>query len=214
MAHQWNFFRAGGFDQVHLKTGADLLALHELNQKLWVALSCPTRGIEFDTRTLDMIDSDHDGQIRANEVLAAIHWAGGLLKNSDLFIHSTDQLALSNIVDSTDEGKQILASVRHILKSLGKPEATELSLADIGDIEKLLASMQFNGDGVVCAKQITNVGLRASVTEIGKTLGTVTDLSGDQGINQTLTDQFFADAHTYVEWHKLSKADPLSLIHI
>ncbi|MEQ1813479.1 MAG: hypothetical protein ABL860_03380, partial [Candidatus Nitrotoga sp.] len=211
MTHQWNFFRAGGFDQVQLKTGADLLALGELNQKLWVALSCPTRGIEFDTRTLDMIDSDHDGQIRANEVLAAINWAGSLLKNSDLFIRATDRLALTDIVDSTDEGKQILASVRHILKSLGKAEATELSLADIGDIEKLLAGMQFNGDGVVCAKQITNAGLRTSVSEIGKTLGTVADLSGEQGINQALTDQFFTDAHTYVEWHKLSMVDPAIL---
>ncbi len=68
MTHQWNFFRAGGFDQVQLKTGEDLLALGELNQKLWVALSCPTRGIEFDTRTLDMIDSDRDAQVHANEV--------------------------------------------------------------------------------------------------------------------------------------------------
>jgi len=70
-AHTWNFFRAGGFDQVQLDTGADLLALKELDQKLWVALSCPTRGIEFDTRTLDLIDSDADGHVRASEVLAA-----------------------------------------------------------------------------------------------------------------------------------------------
>ena len=45
-SHTWNFFRAGGFDQVQIDTGADLLALKELDQKLWVALSCPTRGIE------------------------------------------------------------------------------------------------------------------------------------------------------------------------
>ena len=57
-SHTWNFFRAGGFDQVQIDTGADLLALKELDQKLWVALSCPTRGIEFDTKTLDLIDSD------------------------------------------------------------------------------------------------------------------------------------------------------------
>lgn len=211
MTHQWNFFRAGGFDQVQLKTGADLLALGELNQKLWVALSCPTRGIEFDTRTLDMIDSDHDGQVRANEVLAAINWAGGLLKNSDLFIRATDRLALVDIVDSTDEGKQILASVRHIFKSLGKADTSELSLVDIGDIEKLLASMQFNGDGVICAGQISDAGLRASVSEIGNTLGTVPDLSGDQGINLSLAEQFFTQAQAYLEWHKLSKIDPAIL---
>lgn len=35
--HIWKFFRAGGFDQVRIDTGADLLALDQLDQKLWVA---------------------------------------------------------------------------------------------------------------------------------------------------------------------------------
>ena len=110
-SHTWNFFRAGGFDQVQLDSGADLLALKELDQKLWVALGCPTRGLEFDTRTLDLIDSDADGHVRANEVLAAIDWAGRLLKNADLLVEGTDSLALADIDDSGAEGKQVLVSV-------------------------------------------------------------------------------------------------------
>ena len=47
----WRFFRAGGFDQVRLDTAAELLAIDQLDQKLWVALSCPVKGIEFDART-------------------------------------------------------------------------------------------------------------------------------------------------------------------
>ena len=35
--------RAGGVDQVSLRDGNDLLALHELDQKLWVALAMPVR---------------------------------------------------------------------------------------------------------------------------------------------------------------------------
>ena len=75
MSHQWKFFRAGGFDQVSLETAADLQNLKNLDQKLWVALSCPTTGIEFDTRTLALMDTDADGHIRANELMAAIEWA-------------------------------------------------------------------------------------------------------------------------------------------
>ncbi len=45
---QWQFFRAGGFNQVALNSGADLMALDQLDQKLWVALACPTSGLEFD----------------------------------------------------------------------------------------------------------------------------------------------------------------------
>lgn len=63
--HRWRFFRAGGFDQVRLDTGADLLNLDQLDQKLWVALSCPVNGLEFDQRTLNLLDADKDGHIRA-----------------------------------------------------------------------------------------------------------------------------------------------------
>ena len=70
-SYRWRFFRAGGFDQVKLDRGADLAHLDELDQKLWVALACPTRGIEFDTKTLDLVDTDKDGRIRAPEIIAA-----------------------------------------------------------------------------------------------------------------------------------------------
>jgi hypothetical protein len=199
-SHTWNFFRAGGFDQVQLDSGADLLALNELDQKLWVALSCPTRGIEFDTRTLDLIDADADGRVRANEVLAAIAWVGGLLKNADTLLRGADSLSLTDINDGNEEGKQVLASTRHILKNLGKADATAITLTDMFDIEKLVASLEFNGDGVICAKQIRDSGLRATVEDIIKCHGSVTDLSGEAGINQDISDKFFAAAAAYSTW--------------
>ncbi|HOY57514.1 MAG TPA: hypothetical protein PK640_05165, partial [Verrucomicrobiota bacterium] len=82
-AYAWRFFRAGGFDQVKLETGADLLALDQLDQKLWVALACPTTSLHFDARTLELIDTDKDGRVRARELISAVKWAGNLLKNPD-----------------------------------------------------------------------------------------------------------------------------------
>ena len=205
--HKWKFFRAGGFDQVQLDTGSDLLALEQLDQKLWVALSCPTRGIEFDNRTLDMIDADSDGQVRANEILAAIKWAGMLLKDSELLVNGSGVLKLSDIDDSAEEGKQILASARHILKSLDKRDASEISLADLADIEKFLASLQFNGDGVICASQVQDADLRSIVEDACKTVGTTADMSGESGISQEIADKFFADAKEYVDWYAKGETD-------
>jgi hypothetical protein len=210
--HTWKFFRAGGFDQVQLDNGADLLALKDLNQKLWVALSCPTRGIEFDARTLDMIDSDGDGQVRANEVLAAIAWAGALLISKDALVKGTDKLSLSDINDQQEEGKQVLASARHILKSLGRPEATSITLDDMADIESFVAGLRFNGDGVVCAKQTGDADLTSTVEAIAGILGTVPDMSGDAGINQELNDQFFAEAKAYSSWYAQGEADKAILL--
>ncbi|TAN77851.1 MAG: hypothetical protein EPN14_07090, partial [Gallionella sp.] len=210
--HTWNFFRAGGFDQVQLDTGADLLALKELDQKLWVALGCPTRGLEFDAATLDLIDSDADGHVRANEVLAAIAWAGGLLKNADLLVGGADSLALADIDDSGEEGKQIIASARHILKHLGKPDAAVVSMEDMADVGKFVADLEFNGDGVICPKQIADAGLRATLEDIARCGGTAADLSGEAGIDREIADKFFADAAAYSCWQAKGEGDAAILL--
>jgi hypothetical protein len=204
-SHTWNFFQAGGFDQVQIDDGADLLALKTLDQKLWVALSCPTRGIEFDAHTLDLIDSDRDGHVRANEVLGAIAWVGGLLKNPDLLVGGSDRLALADINDGADEGQDLLASAQYILKSLGKPDATEISMADMADIDKFVAGLEFNGDGVIDPGKVPDPGLRETIEDIINCRGWVADASGAAGVNQEITDAFFAEVSAYADW--LTKGD-------
>src|SRR5208283_6032468 len=119
----------------------------QLDQKLWVALACPTHGLEFDARTLELIDSDHDGRVRAPEVIAAAKWATGLLKNPDDLLAGSPTLSLAAVNDAVPEGKQILACARQILLNLGKPNAPAIGLEDMTDAEKSFAAMNFNGDG-------------------------------------------------------------------
>jgi hypothetical protein len=42
--------------------------------KSWYAISCPVAAVRFDARTLDFLDSDHDGYIRTAEVAAALEF--------------------------------------------------------------------------------------------------------------------------------------------
>src|SRR5437870_8617932 len=108
--HNWKFFRAGGFDQVRLDGAGDLAALDQLDQKLWVALACPASGLEFDSRTLALIDGDNDGRIRPPELIAAAKWVCSRLKNPDDLLKSSASLPLSAINEATPEGQQLLAS--------------------------------------------------------------------------------------------------------
>ena len=55
-SHRWSFYRAGGVDQVRLDKGADFLNLDQLDQKLWVALSCPVKGLEIDEFSRQKMD--------------------------------------------------------------------------------------------------------------------------------------------------------------
>jgi hypothetical protein len=111
--HPWRFFRAGGFDQPRIDSPADLLALEQLDQKLWVALSCPIGGTEFDRRTLELIDADGDGHIRAPELIAAVRWAGGRLTDTQAL--AGNALPLTAIRDDDDEGTLIAAAARALL---------------------------------------------------------------------------------------------------
>jgi hypothetical protein len=206
-AHVWHFFRAGGFDQVQFKSGADLQHLAELDQKLWAALACPTRGLEFDTKTLDLIDTDKDGRIRAPEMLAAVHWACAQLKNADDLLKGSPALALSGINDTTPEGKQLLASARQILKNLGKVDATAISVEDVKDTAKIFAQTQFNGDGIVPAESATDDATKTVINEIIACLGAETDRSGKPGISQARADAFFADAQALAAWQAKAEAD-------
>ncbi len=129
-SYQWRFFRAGGFDQVQLDRAADLLALGELDQKLWVALSCPVQGIEFDARTLQFIDSDADGHVRPPELIAAIGWAKERLRDADVLVRQLDGVPLAGINDGDDAGKLIATAAQALAKELGKSGADVLTVAE------------------------------------------------------------------------------------
>jgi hypothetical protein len=206
-AHPWRFFRAGGFDQVRLDTGADLLALDQLDQKLWVALACPTTGLAFDPQTLALIDSDKDGRIRAPELIAALKWAGGLLKNPDDLVKHSPSLALDAINDATIEGQTVLASARQILAHLGKADAPAISMAEVTDTALILAQTAFNGDGIIVAESAADDATRALLADIITCLGAETDRSGKPGVSQARVDQFFAECAAWDTWLKLAETN-------
>jgi len=148
--HVWRFFRAGGFDQVRLESGADLLALDQLDQKLWVALSCPVAGIEFDARSLQLIDSDNDGHIRAPELIAAAQWAGARLKDAEILAAGLDGVPLAAIRDDDETGAALAAAARALAADLGKGDdalitVDEASAAQARFAEKALAAWEAAG---------------------------------------------------------------------
>ncbi len=210
VGHRWKFFRAGGFDQVRLESAADLAALDGLDQKLWMALTCPTNGLEMDGRTLELLDADSDGRIRAPEILSAVRWILPLLKNPDDLTKESPELQLAAINDATPEGKCLFKSARHILASLGKKDAALLTVDDTADAARLLAQNKFNGDGIVPVDCAEDDETKKIIGEILDCLGSETDRSGMPGVSQEKLDRFFADAKAYDAWYRGGDlADPV-----
>lgn len=206
--HKWNFFKAGGFYQVDISDASDIENIGSLDQKLWAALSCPTDGLVFDSKTLDLIDSDNDLSIRHNEVVAAVEWVCRFLKDKSKLLESSPSLELSNIDDSSPEGDALLASAKQILADLGKPDAGEITVEDFSDPLKIFAGTAFNADGIItkisCGgdKELENVLSDIILVEGGKP-----DRSGEIGVDESAIKKFYSDAMEYGAWLDAPNAD-------
>src|SRR4051812_19406236 len=198
--HVWKFFRTGGLEQVALESAEDLLALGELDQKLWVALSCPVKGLDLDEPTLALIDADGDGHIHVKEVVAAVHWAAAHLKKPGDLLAPGAALPLSAINDLTPEGRTVLASAKHILGSLGKPDADAITVEDTADTAKILAAKAPNGDGVVTLRATTDPETQALIKDIIATMGGVSDRAGGEGVDTGKVEAFFEEVESYLKW--------------
>lgn len=210
-SHRWSFFRAGGSDQVDLARSDDLLALDDLDPKLWVALACPVKGLQLDERTLQLMDADCDDRIRVPEVIAAVKWAGSVLTNLDSLIKGGD-LPLSSINESTPDGKGISASAREILANLGKAGQSTIAVADTMATAEVFAQTKYNGDGVVPVEMIDDADLKVVAERIMKHTGPMIDRSGKDGIDQTAIDKYFEDCSAYDVWWKEGEANAATLL--
>lgn len=199
MAHQWRFFRSGGFDQVKLDKIADWQQLNSLDPKLWAALSCPVQGLEFDQRTLSYLDTDHDGRVRIDEVKAAVSWALSVLQQQDVLL-TGEALPLSAINSQHEEGQKLLASAKRMLQNLGKSDADSLTVADTADMALVFPANQLNGDGVITAELAQDPAVQQLInTLLGLEISTM-DRSGVPGIDKAQLEQFVADGRLYTDW--------------
>ena len=206
--HTWTFFRAGGVDQVRLSSGADLEHLAELDQKLWVALACPTRGLHLDARSLELVDTDHDGRIRPPEILAAIAWAGEVLRSLDDLFEGDDELPLASIDADTPAGRPLLAGAKRILSNLGKDGAKSISLAEVADTEKIFRETKLNGDGIVPADSADDDATRKAIEDVIAVVGSAPDRSGKPGVDADRVRAFFDRVDARAAWLDRADADP------
>jgi hypothetical protein len=199
--YEWQFFRAGEVDQVVIRTGQDIARIGELDQKLWVALACPTRGIEFDGATLDLIDASRDGRIRPPELVAACEWAVSRVRDPQVLADGGDVLQLASINADTEEGALLLAEARRVLALAGSPEATALTLAQVQERLASLQALRFNGDGVISAATAEgDDALAGLIARIQETYGAVDGCDGVPGIDRARAEAFFADLQALQAW--------------
>ena len=204
--YDWSYCSFGGVVRVNVRNGEDIAHLPELDKKLWTVLSLPTEGLEFPSETLKMIDTDSDGKIRVDEIIAASKWLCTVLKDKDLLIKAPDTLKLSDINTDSPEGAALEKSARQILSNL-KLEKDEISVADTSDSVAIFADTKFNGDGVITPGSTEDAHLKEVIELIAEKIGSATDRSGVQGINAEQIEAFYGALADYAAWQDAAGAD-------
>ena len=195
--YAWSFSTVGGVKRVNLESAEDLINLPDLDPKLWTALSCPIDNLEISKEILALIDTDHDRQIRVPEVIAAMQWVMPLLKDPGDLLKQEAVLPLEAINDQNESGATLLDTATRLLSSLGKSEVGYVTPTDLVDSSDILKHAVFNGDGVITIAAANSTLLQNVINDIIAGVGSVPDLSGEQGINADLVDRFFSECNAY-----------------
>ena len=205
--YKWEFDNIGGSLRVRIRSGQDIAHLDELDPKMWTVLSCPVNGLEIDEKSLAYIDSDADGKIRINDVIATAKWMTAALADPDLLLQGKDCITLSAFNQDTAEGKKLYASARHILENLDKG-VEEISLADTSDVAAIFSKTRYNGDGIVTETSTDDADEKAAIAAATATMGGVADRSGETGVNAEIVENFYKALADYSAWHDAEVEKP------
>lgn len=130
--YKWKYGSLGGAIRIAVENGEDIAHLGELDQKLWTVLSCPTEGLEFNRRFLEILDTDKDGKIRVNEVTEATNWITSVLKNPERLLDDQTEISFDNINAENPEGAALIDASKKVLESLSKDKKS-ISTADVSE---------------------------------------------------------------------------------
>ncbi|MBR5703674.1 MAG: hypothetical protein IKX45_05430 [Bacteroidales bacterium] len=207
--YNWKYASVGGSVRVKLESGADIANLDKLDRKKWTVLSCPTTGLEFDARTLALLDGDGDGRIHVDEVIAASQWLTSVIKDPDLLLKGQDELKFSDFNIENEEGAKLEKSAKQILANL-RIEKDGISLAETSDNEKIFAETQFNGDGIITEASADDEALKETIKNILATTAPAKDRSGADGITADQIEAFYAACADYSAWMAAEEKGPFA----
>ena len=197
--HAWSFENIGGSTRVKITTGADIANLDQLDPKMWTVLSCPSTGLEIDEKSLKYIDTDNDGRIRVNDIVATAKWMTAAIKNPDLLLKGEDSINLNDLNQEDATGKKLYRSAKEILANLGK-EGDTISIADTADTAAIFAQTRYNGDGIITEFTTDDLDEKAAIAAAIASVGSVADRSGEKGVNAELIEKFYQALADFTAW--------------
>ena len=212
----FTFRRMAGLDQALLSTDAEWQNLGKLDPKLWMALSCPIHGLEFDAQTLALLDVDNDKRIRAKEILDAVAWLCQRVSHPSQLRERRAELPLALLREDTPEGASLLAAARLVLDKTDAADRTQIDRHQTAIALNAAAGYAFNGDGIVPstsveAQDASGEAVRHFILTGLKVVGGMRDDSGTPGLDAALAARFREVLNEVLQWRQKTHEAELPL---
>ena len=133
--YKWNYVSVGGATRVKISSGEDIRHLPELDKKLWTVLACPTTGLEIDSESLKLMDTDGNGKLRITEVQEAATWLCTVLKNPQTLFRQRAELKLDDIADE---------AILEVARELCAAKTEKAELVTLADVDQALEAIKID----------------------------------------------------------------------
>ena len=208
--YDWKFSTVGGVTRVNIESGQDIIHLDELDRKLWTALSCPLKGLEIDEKTMTMLDTNGDGKIHIEEIVAASKWLTTVINDPELLLKREAFIPFTAFNTSNEEGLHLHDTSKQILENLGL-DKDNISIADVSDSLAIFAKTRFNGDGIITENSADDEAVKALIKQVLDCMGSITDRSGDPGVDTDKIEAFYTALADYTAWKEAGDADKANI---
>ncbi len=177
----------------------DLEKILDLDEALWIATTAPVSTLKVDKEFLELLDSDQDDRIRAEEIKDGIRFLLQHLTDHSSIQIGNLELPLSFINKGTDVGSLIHMSAVKVLNRLQAP----LDCIKLTQLRKVKAEVLKGGldqAGIVLPEAAENLKIENCIGDILSSIGGRTHPNGITGIDDKSLDTFFEECRLYFDW--------------
>jgi len=186
---------------LHLKINeySDLRAILKLDEALWIATTAPVSSLKIDPIFLNLLDSDGDGRLRAEEIKDGIRFLHKNLVDYSGIQENNFSLALTAINTKTDLGARIHSSALKVLSRLNiTPESVELD--QIRTVKKEVTEGGLDQAGIVLLEAAKSSKISNYIEDIIHTVGGKQHPNGQKGVDSKCLNNFMKECRHYIDW--------------
>ena len=196
---QTSFENFGSTLHFKIKDSSDLQTILNLDEALWIATTAPVSSLKIDPIFLNLLDSDGDGRLRAEEIKDAIRFLHKNLVDHSGIQENNFSLALAAINTKTDLGARIHSSALKVLSRLNiTPESVELD--QVRTVKKEVTEGGLDQAGIVLLEAAKSSELYNYIEDIIHTVGGKRHPNGQEGVDTKCLNNFMKECRHYIDW--------------